>query len=218
MDGNGRWAQQRHLPRLKGHEAGVNNIRPVLESLQSYQVKYVTLYSFSTENWNRPQEEVIGIFRLLEEKLGRESAELHKRGVRIVHVGERQGLPQGIWRAISRAVELTKNNTEMTLNFAFNYGGRSEIVNAVRRIVTEGIPPEKIEERLFSSYLYTAAAPDVDLLIRTGGELRISNFLIWQSAYSELYFTDVLWPDFNKEELERALEAYSQRHRRFGGL
>ncbi|MBI4267165.1 MAG: di-trans,poly-cis-decaprenylcistransferase [Chloroflexi bacterium] len=218
MDGNGRWAQRRRLPRLKGHEAGMDNIRTVLESLHSFQVKYVTLYSFSTENWSRPREEVRGIFRLLEEKVERESVELHKKGVKMVHLGQLQGLSEGIRRAISRAVDLTRNNTGMTVNFAFNYGSRAEIVDAVRRIVTENIPSQKISEGLFSDYLYTAGIPDVDLLIRTGGELRLSNFLIWQSAYSELYFTDILWPDFDKAELEKALEAYGKRDRRFGGL
>jgi len=218
MDGNGRWAQQHHLPRLKGHQAGVDNIRPVLEYLDHCQIKYVTLYGFSTENWNRPQDEIGGLFSLLEEKIDKEALELHKRGTKIRHLGRLYELPQSLQQALSRTVELTKDNTGMVLAFAFNYGGRAEIVDTTRRIITEGISPEKIDEKLFNSYLYTAGLPDVDLLIRTGGELRTSNFLIWQTAYSEYYFTEVLWPDLDKEELEKALIAYSQRQRRFGGL
>ncbi len=218
MDGNGRWAQQRSLSRLKGHEAGVDNIHPVLECLSDYHVKCVSLYGFSTENWNRPEEEVQGLLFLLEQRIDKEALDLHKRGVRIQHLGRLQELPPSTKQAIQRAVELTKNNTGMILGFAFNYGGRSEIVDTARRIVAEGVPPQNIDEKLFNSYLYTAGMPDVDLLIRTGGELRISNFLIWQSAYAELYFTDVLWPNFDKKEIEKALIFYSQRQRRFGGL
>jgi len=218
MDGNGRWAQRHHLPRLKGHEAGVDNIRPVVEYLDNCQIKYVTLFGFSTENWNRPQDEVRGLFNLLEARVDKEALELHKRGTRIRHIGRLYELPQSLQQAMNRAVELTKNNTGMVLAFAFNYGGRAEIVDTTRRIIAEGVPPEKIDEKLFNSYLYTTGLPDVDLLIRTGGELRTSNFLIWQAAYSEYYFTEVLWPDLDKEELEKALIAYSQRQRRFGGL
>lgn len=218
MDGNGRWAQRHHLPRLKGHEAGVDNIRPVVEYLDNCQIKYVTLFGFSTENWNRPQDEVRGLFNLLEARVDKEALELHKRGTRIRHIGRLYELPQSLQQAMNRAVELTKNNTGMVLAFAFNYGGRAEIVDTTRRIIAEGVSPEKIDEKLFNSYLYTTGLPDVDLLIRTGGELRTSNFLIWQTAYSEYYFTEALWPDLDKEELEKALIAYSQRQRRFGGL
>ena len=218
MDGNGRWAQQHHLPRLKGHQAGVANIRPVLEYLDHCQIKYVTLYGFSTENWNRPQDEIGGLFSLLEERIDKEALELHKRSTRIRHLGRLYELPQSLQQAMSRTVELTKDNTGMVLALAFNYGGRAEIVDTTRRIITEGISPEKIDEKLFNSYLYTTGLPDVDLLIRTGGELRTNNFLIWQAAYSEYYFTEVLWPDLDKEELKKALIAYSQRQRRFGGL
>ena len=217
MDGNGRWAEQRGLPRLRGHQAGVEKIRSVIECLNQYQVKYVTLYGFSTENWNRPEDEVRGLLRLLEETIDKEALELHNQGVRLRHLGRPEGLPQELQLAINRAVELTKNNTGMTLSFAFNYGGRIEILDAVRRLIAEGIPPQNIDEKSFNSYLYTTGLPDVDLVIRTGGELRISNFLLWQAAYSEYYFTNVLWPDFDEKEVDKALLSYSQRRRRFGG-
>jgi undecaprenyl diphosphate synthase len=218
MDGNGRWAEQHGLPRLEGHRAGVKNIRPLIEYFNERQIKYVTLYAFSTENWERPEEEVAGLLDLLDEAIDREVPELHKRGVKISHVGRFEELPKNTQLAITRALELTKNNTGMTFSFAFNYGGRIEIVDAVRRIIADGIPPETIDESLFNRYLYTADLPDVDLLIRTGGELRISNFMMWQTAYSEYYFTDTLWPDFTPKEAEKALIAYSRRQRRFGGL
>jgi len=218
MDGNGRWAEQRGLPRLNGHRAGVKNMRSLIEYLNEYQVKYVTLYGFSTENWNRPEDEVKGLFHILEEAIDKETRELHKIGVRLHHLGRLEELPPELQLAISRAIELTKNNTGMTLSFAFNYGGRIEILDAVRHLIAEGIPPQSIDEKLFNSYLYTTGLPDVDLVIRTGGELRISNFLIWQAAYSEYYFTKVLWPDFGKKDIDKALLSYSQRQRRFGGL
>ncbi len=218
MDGNGRWAKQRGFPRLEGHRAGVQNIRPVIECLNQYQVKYVTLYSFSTENWNRPKAEVTGLLHLFEESITNYISELHENGIKLRHLGRLDGLPQSLQSAINKAIELTKNNTRMTLSFALNYGGRLEILDAVRQIIAKGIPLEKIDEKLFNSYLYTAGLPDVDLLIRTGGEFRISNFLIWQAVYTEYYFTEVLWPDFNQKELEETLLAYSQRQRRFGKL
>jgi len=217
-DGNGRWAQQRRLPRFEGHRAGVESLRSAIECLNEYQIKYVTIYSFSTENWKRPEAEIAGLFQLLEESIDKETVELHKQNVRLRHLGRLDGLPPHLQQAVTRAIELTKNNTGMTLSFAFNYGGRNEILNAVRHLVAEGVPPQEITEELFSRYLYTAGLPDVDLLIRTGGELRISNFLIWQAAYSEYYFTEVLWPDFGRKEIEKALLVYSQRQRRFGGL
>jgi len=217
-DGNGRWAEQRGLPRLAGHQAGAENMWRMVEYLNEYPIKYLTLYAFSTENWNRPKNEVRGLFHILGEFIDKKTPEVHKRGIRLRHLGHLEGLPQGLQRAINRAVELTKNNTRMTLGVAFNYGGHVEILDAVRRLVAEGISSENIDEKLFSSYLYTAGLPDVDLLIRTGDELRLSNFLIWQTAYSEYYFTQVPWPDFNKEDIDEALLTYSQRKRRFGGL
>lgn len=218
LDGNGRWAAQRGLTRLEGHRAGVKNIRPIIRCLGKHGVDYVTLYAFSTENWSRPEDEVNGIFNILEEVIGRETRELHKKGVKIRHIGRLKGLPEGVQKSVNEAVRLTENNTGMTLGIALNYGGRAEILDAVRHITAEKVLPEDIDERVFNKYLYTAGFPDVDLMIRTSGEMRTSNFLIWQSAYSEYYFTPVLWPDFNEEELEKALLAYSQRQRRFGGL
>ena len=218
MDGNGRWAKQRALPRIEGHRAGVENLRSIIKYLNQRHIKYVTVYGFSTENWIRPKREVTGLLRILQNAIEKESLELHKNGVRLHHIGRLEGLSPGLKQAINRAVELTKNNTGMVLSFAFNYGGRLEILDAVRRIISEGIPAENINETLFGNYIYTAGLPDVDLLIRTGGEMRLSNFLMWQTVYSEYYFTPVLWPNFNEEELDKALLSYSQRRRRFGGL
>jgi len=218
MDGNGRWAERRGLPRFEGHLAGIKSVRSTVRCLNQYQIKYVTLYGFSTENWERPEDEVINLFRLLEEVADKEALEFHKLGVKIRHLGRLEDLPQGLRQAVNRAIELTKNNTGMTLSLAFNYGGRTEILDAVRAIIAEGVSPQSINEELFNSYLYTAGLPDVDLIIRTGGELRMSNFLIWQATYSEYYFTDVLWPDFDEKEIKKALLSYSRRQRRFGGL
>ena len=216
IDGNRRWAKQHGLSSLEGHRAAIENLRSVLKYLSERKIKYVTLYLFSTENWKRSAVEVNGLFRLMEEMLAKEVAELNERGVRIRHLGQLSSLPQRLQRAITRAVELTKNNTGMTLSLAVNYGGRSEILNAVRRLIADGVSPQNIDEELFNSYLYTSGLPDVDLLIRTGGELRISNFLTWQTVYTELYFPDVLWPDFDEKEVDKALLSYSQRQRRFG--
>jgi undecaprenyl diphosphate synthase len=218
MDGNGRWGEQRGLSRLDGHRAGVKNIRPTIEFLHSKGIKYVTLYAFSTENWNRPEDEVNGIFHILEEIIVDESRELHKNGVRLRHIGSLEGLSVKLKELINQALELTAANTKMTLGVALNYGGRAEIISAVRRIIQSGMKSAELDEQKFREYLYTADFPDVDLVIRTGGEFRTSNLLIWQTAYSEYYFTPVLWPDFDEEELEKALQAYSQRERRFGGL
>jgi len=218
MDGNGRWAEKRGLPRLEGHRAGVKNILPIIRYLNNHGIKYTTLYAFSTENWSRPEDEVNGLFHLLEDIIGKEARELHKNGVRIRHIGRLDELSAELQKPIKRAVKLTARNKGMTLGVALNYGGREEILNAVRSIMDGEVPPEDIDEKLFGEYLYTADFADVDLVIRTGGEIRTSNFLIWQAAYSEYIFTPVLWPDFNEEELEKALLAYSQRRRRFGGL
>ncbi|GAH52111.1 unnamed protein product, partial [marine sediment metagenome] len=169
----------------------------VIEYFIKLKLKYITLYGFSTENWKRPEEEIAGLLHLLEKILDKETIELHNKGVRLRHLGRLNELPPGLQQTINRALELTKNNTGMTLSFAFNYGGRTEILDAVRHIIAEGIPPQSIDEALFNSYLYTAGLPEVDLVIRTAGELRLSNFLMWQAAYSEYYFTKALWPDFN---------------------
>ena len=216
MDGNGRWAQRRGLPRLAGHRAGTDNVRPILKACADYGVEYLTIYAFSTENWRRPVEEVLGLMRLLGEAIKRETAELHKNGVRIIHLGTLDGVPNHLAKAIRDAVHLTRDNQRITLNVAFNYGGRAEIVHAVRALLREGVSPEEVDEELFSRYLYTAGQPDPDLIIRTAGEMRLSNYLIWQAAYAEYYSTPVCWPDFDQNELARALEAYAQRERRFG--
>lgn len=218
MDGNGRWAEKRGLPRLEGHRAGLEATRTLIRHLGERKIKYATLYSFSTENWNRPRDEVDGLLQMLEESIHQQVAELHQAGVRIRHLGRLDRLPQHLRQAIEEAIRLTSNNAKMTLSLAFDYGGRPEILNAVKNIIADGVPSKDVDEKLFSSYLYTADLPEVDLVVRSGGDLRISNFLLWQSAYSEYYFTDVLWPDFNSRELDKALLAYSRRQRRFGGL
>jgi undecaprenyl diphosphate synthase len=218
MDGNGRWAEQRGLNRVEGHRAGVRNIRPLVRHLASNNIGFATLYAFSTENWSRPEDEVAGIFQLLEEFIGGESEALHKNGIKIRHIGSLKELSPKIQQSIRAAELLTANNTGMTLSVALNYGGRAEIIQAVRRITVEGIKPEDINEKVFQKHLYTADLPDVDLVVRTGGEKRISNLLIWQTAYSEYYFTPVLWPDFDVPELDKALQDFSSRQRRFGGL
>ncbi len=218
MDGNGRWAQQQGLPRLVGHRAGVGNIRPVLESLSEYGVKYVTIYAFSTENWYRPVEEVEGLMAILQEYIYEETQALHERDVRILHLGRMDRLTQDLQDAVNYSQELTRANEGVTLSVAFDYGGRSEILEAVKQIVCEGVPPEQLDEALFGRYLYTAHLPDPDLIIRTGGELRLSNFLLWQSAYSEYYTTPTLWPDLGEADVDRAMDAFSHRQRRFGTL
>jgi undecaprenyl diphosphate synthase len=218
MDGNGRWAKQRGLPRLAGHRQGVNTAQKVVEIFTEYKVPYLTLYAFSTENWNRPQREIDGIFKILEERLEEGIKFAQENGLRIRHLGKPDGLPLRLQEKVKRALDLTKNNSRMTVSLAFNYGGRDEIVEAARSLILRRISPQDINERLFSQYLYTADIPDPDLVIRTGGEMRLSNFLIWQCAYAEIYFTPVLWPNFGKKEIDKSLIAYSQRQRRFGRL
>ena len=218
MDGNGRWAEQRGLPRIAGHRAGTENIRQAIRCLAEHGVHYITLFAFSTENWNRPASEVKGLFRILGRAIDRETDIFHEHGVRLFLLGRVDRLSDRLQRKVKHAIELTKDNTEMTLSVAFDYGGRAEILDAVKRIIQDGIPPQEIDESLLNSYLYTAGLPDPDLIIRTGGEMRLSNFLLWQSAYSEYYATPTFWPDFGSEEIERALVAYAQRERRFGGL
>ena len=218
MDGNGRWAKQRGLHRFLGHKAGVDNIRRVVKLLADYGIKYFTLYIFSTENWGRPNNEVSGLFNLLAQKIERETEYFHKANIRIKHLGRLDRLPPGLRQKVESAVKLTMNNTGMTLCIALDYGGRSEIVEAIHRLIADNISPANIDEALFNRYLYSEGIPDPDLIIRTGGEMRLSNFLLWQAAYSELYFTPVLWPDFGKKEIEEALLDYKRRQRRFGGL
>ena len=218
MDGNGRWARSRGLPRLAGHRAGTENIRRILESCVEHGVKILTLYAFSTENWGRPNAEVRGIMRILEQTIDRELPELHQNGVQLRHIGRLEGIAEGLRQKVHEAIELTRHNDRIILSVAFNYGGRAEIVDAVRRIVESEVAPDRLDEHLFGQYLYTAGLPDPDLIIRTAGELRISNFLIWQSAYSEYYATPTYWPNFNEEALHKALLEYSRRERRFGLL
>ena len=216
MDGNGRWAKQRGMPRLEGHRVGVDCIQRVLETLGTQGVKYVTLYAFSTENWNRPQEEVAGLLDILQEALQQQALALHENNVRIFHIGKLDRLSLGLQKAVDQVQEMTSANTGINLNVAFDYGGRDEILEAVKRILHDGIPAERLDQETFSRYLYTAHCPDPDLIIRTGGEQRISNFLLWQSAYSEYYTTPTLWPDLDSAELEQVLESYGSRQRRFG--
>jgi len=218
MDGNGRWARKRGLPRLAGHRAGVENLRRVIEACVEFGIKYLTIFAFSTENWGRPLEEVRGLINILEEVIDRELQELHKNGVQLRHLGHLGKLKPELQDKVLHAIELTRGNHRLVLNVAWNYGGRDEIVCAFKQIIEDGIPPEDINEELVSQYLFTADCPDPDLIIRTSGELRISNFLIWQGAYSEWYLTKVLWPDFDHEELLKALKEYASRERRFGRI
>lgn len=218
MDGNGRWARARGQPRLAGHRAGTRNIRRVLRACASCGVEVLTIYAFSTENWGRPSAEVRGLMRLLEQALTEQLAELHAEGVQIRHSGSLERVSESLSKAIQEALELTKDNQRIILNVAFNYGGRAEIMNAVRRIIADGVAAEEVNEDLFTRYLHTAGLPDPDLIIRTAGEMRLSNFLIWQGAYAEYYSTPTYWPDFDQEELRKALEAYAARERRFGRL
>jgi undecaprenyl diphosphate synthase len=217
MDGNGRWAKERGLPRLEGHRAGTENIRRIIETFGHYQVKYLTLYAFSTEKWERPQSEVEGLMEILGGVIERETRALHEKGVKLYHLGRLDRLSPKLQQQIQYGIELTKNNTRMNLSISFDYGGRAEIVEAVRRILREGLSPEMIDENLFQKYLYSRGLPDPDLIIRTCGEMRLSNFLLWQSAYSEFYFTPTPWPEFDEEEVRKALLAYSKRERVFGG-
>jgi undecaprenyl diphosphate synthase len=216
MDGNGRWAISRGLPRLAGHRAGTENLRRVIEACVEFGVEYLTLYAFSTENWGRPMEEVQGLMRILEDVIDRELQELHKEGVKLRHIGRLDRLKPSLKQKVLDAIELTKDNSTLTLNIAFNYGGRDEIIWAIRHIIEAGIKPDQVTDELVSQYLFTAGVPDPDLIIRTSGELRGSNFLIWQGAYAEWYFTPTYWPDFGKDELGKAIAEFGQRDRRYG--
>lgn len=216
MDGNGRWALSRGLPRLAGHKAGTDNLRRVIRATVEFGVKYLTIYAFSTENWGRPLEEVRGLMSILEDVLQKELDELHEEGVQLRHIGRLERLPGRLQEQVLDAVELTKNNDRLILNVAFNYGGRDEIVNAIQHIMKDGVPADEVTDELVGRYLYTAGVPDPDLIIRTSGELRVSNFLIWQAAYSEWYVTPTYWPDFDKNEYRRALETFAGRDRRYG--
>jgi undecaprenyl diphosphate synthase len=218
MDGNGRWALSRGLPRLAGHKAGTENLRRIIRATVEFGIKYLTIYAFSTENWGRSPEEVQGLLGILEDVIDRELAELQKEGVQLRHIGRLEQLSPKLQEKVIRAIEFTKNNDRLVLNIAFNYGGRDEIVHAIQHMMKDGIQPDKVTDKMVSQYMYTAGVPDPDLVIRTSGELRVSNFLIWQAAYSEWYFTPTYWPDFDKEEYRRALKAFVQRDRRYGGV
>jgi undecaprenyl diphosphate synthase len=216
MDGNGRWALSRGLPRLAGHKAGTENLRRVIRATVEFGVKYLTIYAFSTENWGRPPEEVQGLMFILQDVIDRELNELHQEGVQLRHIGRLEKLDPRIQKKVLKAIELTKNNDRLVLNVAFNYSGRDEIVYAIQQIIKAGISPEAVTDDMVNRYLFTAGVPDPDLIIRTSGELRLSNFLIWQAAYSEWYISPKLWPDFDKDEYGRALEAFATRDRRYG--
>jgi len=216
-DGNRRWANQHGVPKLHGHQAGAEAIHNVVDSLINYQIKYLTLWGFSTDNWKRSGEEIESIFHLLAAWIEKDTPWLNRHGVQLRHIGRFEQLPDFLQLAIDKAIGLTKNNSGMTLALAFNYSGRAKILDAVRRLVEDDIPSQNIDGKLFSHYLYTDGMPAVDLVIRTAGEFHLSNFLLWQAAYSEYYFPPVLWPDFNEKEIEKALQVYSERQRRFGG-
>ena len=216
MDGNGRWAKAQGKPRLFGHRAGTENLRTIFTACVEFGVRYLTVYAFSTENWNRPQDEVQGLMGIFAEALERELPELNRQGVRLRHIGRIEALSDSLRAKVEAAMELTKNNDVLDICIAWNYGGRDEIVYAVQQIVAEGIAPEAVTEEVISQHLFTAEVPDPDLVIRTSGEFRTSNFLLYQSAYSEWYFPEEYWPDFGREAFHRALVDYSKRERRFG--
>ena len=218
MDGNGRWAKARGLPRLAGHRAGTENLRTIIQAGVDFGIQYLTFYAFSTENWSRPKAEVEGLMKILADVFDREAAELHRQGARLIHIGHLDGLSPNLQEKVRNAVEMTSGNERITIVLAFNYGGRDEIVHAVKRLLKDQVDPEKVDQDLLSEYMFTAGIPDPELVIRTSGEQRTSNFLTWQSVYSEWYFPKVYWPDFNKEELAKAIEEFGNRDRRFGGL
>jgi undecaprenyl diphosphate synthase len=216
MDGNGRWALARGLPRMAGHRAGTENLRRIIEACIEFGIKYLTIYAFSTENWGRPSEEVQGLMRIFENVIDNEIQELHDQGVKLRHLGRLDRLRPSFRKKVVEAMEYTKDNDRLILNIAFNYGGRDEIVCAIQAMIRDGVEAEQVSDDLVSQYLFTAGVPDPDMIIRTSGELRGSNFLIWQGAYSEWYFPATYWPDFDRQELLKALEEFSQRERRYG--
>lgn len=218
MDGNGRWAKQRGLPRLAGHRAGTENIRAIITEAAEQGVRYLTLYAFSTENWSRPSAEVNGLMLLLGEYINRETENLHRQGAQIRHLGRMTGVNEQLQRKIRDAVALTRDNTRITVAIAFNYGGRADIVDAVRELMQRGFTAQDVTEELIADHLSTSGMPDPDLIIRTAGEWRLSNFLIWQAAYSEYWTTPNYWPDFGADHLRQAIRDYGRRERRFGGL
>ena len=218
MDGNGRWAAQRGLHRVEGHQRGTDNIRNITRGAAELGIEYLTLWAFSTENWKRPPEEIAGIMRILGEVIERETPELHRQGAQLRHIGSLDGLPMELQQAVRDAIALTRDNDRLVLTLAFNYGGRQELVSAVRAIVESGMPASEVTEETIAQHLFTRDIPEPDLIIRTSGEHRISNFLLWQSAYAEFVFSPVLWPDFSQEDLRSAVDEYGRRDRRFGGV
>lgn len=218
MDGNGRWARAKHRPRVFGHKAGVETVRRIVEDASEIGVKCLTLYSFSTENWSRPKAEISALFRLLQEYVEQDLETLHERNVRIRILGSREGLKEDIIQLIAHVEKTTKANTAFNLNIAFNYGGRDEIIRAIHQAIKEGHDNNTLTQNVLESYLDTSGLPDPDLVIRTSGEIRTSNFLMWQAAYAEFVFTDTLWPDFRRRDLEAAISEYQNRNRRFGNL
>jgi len=218
MDGNGRWAQQRGLPRLAGHRAGTENIRSIVKACTEIGIRYLTLYAFSTENWSRPSLEVKGLMKILSDFVDRETQSLHEEGVHLHHLGRMHNISETLRKKVRQALDLTCNNDRLTLAIAFNYGGRTDIVDAVRALLAKGVAPEDVDEQLISGHLSSAGIPDPDLVIRTSGEWRLSNFLIWETAYSEYWTTPVYWPDFGPEQFRQAIKDYGQRERRFGGI
>lgn len=218
MDGNGRWAQSRGLSRQAGHRAGTENIRRIIECFAGHGVQYLTLYAFSTENWKRSKAEVDGLLRIIGRVINREVGNLHANNVRLLHLGRLEALPERLQRRVQEAIALTSANDGITVSLAFNYGSRAEIVEAARRLVADGVSGETIDEAAVSERLYTAGLPDPDLIIRTGGEMRLSNFLLWQAAYAEFYATDTYWPDFDEAAIAQALRSYAERERRFGSV
>ena len=218
MDGNGRWAQARGLSRQAGHRAGTENIRRVIERFAEYGVECLTLYAFSTENWKRSRAEVEGLIRILGRVINREIGHFHENGIRLRHLGRLDRLPPRLQKQVQDAIALTKDNTRMTLCVAFNYGSHAEITQAVQQIIRDGLTPEHVDEETIARYLYTAGLPDPDLIIRTGGEMRLSNFMLWQAAYAEFYATETYWPDFGRDEIDRALAVFAGRERRYGGV
>ena len=218
MDGNGRWATRRNLPRLAGHRAGTENLRRIIRAAANIGVKYLTFYAFSTENWSRPKEEVHGLMNLLSEFIDRETQALHKEGARMLHIGHLSGLGPVLEGKVRQAIEMTRDNDKITVMLAFNYGGRDEIMCAIRKMIEDDIRPEQVDQDLVSSYMFTAGIPDPDLVIRSSGEQRTSNFLVWQSVYAEWVFPETLWPDFDEQSLYQAIADYGNRDRRFGGL
>jgi len=218
MDGNGRWAKQRGLPRIEGHRNGVKRVNEIIDTAVEIGLQAITFYTFSIENWNRPVTEVRALMRILDKYLRSEMNRLHKMNIIFRAVGNIEKLPENIKKLLSDFEGLTKNNTGLILSSALSYGSRAEIVAAVKKIIKKGIRSKEVDEKLFESYLYTAGIPDPDLIIRTSGEMRLSNFLLWQAAYSEFYFTETLWPDFGRNEFIAAINEFKGRERRFGAL